>query len=185
MMEISSKLNTLAPPGIEESRSEEYREGKKKDEELEQRLRELRGEKFSKPSKPIVRVMSVADDEMDEESAVADIIKRTVDEIKVEESDTSKLFTAGLSEKDKQIEQRLAALKENATTIPIDHKWSWQIKAEEEKMKEEEEMEKWCCICNDDGSFRCHGCEDDVYCQRCFKEQHKYYDITDHNYSRI
>ena len=28
-------------------------------------------------------------------------------------------------------------------TIPIDHKWSWQIKAEEEKMKEEEEMEKW------------------------------------------
>ena len=47
-MEISSKLNTLAPPGMEESRSEEYREGKKKDEELEQRLRELRGEKFSK-----------------------------------------------------------------------------------------------------------------------------------------
>jgi len=34
-------------------------------------------------------------------------------------------------------------LKENAKTIPIDHKWSWQIKAEEEKMKEEEEMEKW------------------------------------------
>ena len=56
-----------------------------------------------KPSKPIVRVMSVADDEMDAESAVADIIQRTVDEIKVEESDTNNAFTAGLSEKDKQV----------------------------------------------------------------------------------
>lgn len=42
-----------------------------------------------------------------------------------------------------QIEQRLAALRKDARTIPIDHKWSWQIKAEEEKRKEEEEMEKW------------------------------------------
>jgi len=47
-MEISSKLNTLAPPGMEASCSEEYREGKKKDESIEQRLRELRGETFSK-----------------------------------------------------------------------------------------------------------------------------------------
>jgi len=47
--------------------------------------------------------MSVADDEMDAESAVADIIQRTVDEIKVEESDTNNAFTAGLSEKDKQV----------------------------------------------------------------------------------
>ena len=42
-----------------------------------------------------------------------------------------------------KIEQRLAALRKDAKTIPIDHKWSWQIKAEEEKRKEQEEMDKW------------------------------------------
>jgi hypothetical protein len=47
--------------------------------------------------------MSVADDAMDEESAVANIIQRTVDEIKVGESDTNNVFTVGLSDKDKQV----------------------------------------------------------------------------------
>ena len=42
-----------------------------------------------------------------------------------------------------KIEQRLAALRKDAKTVPIDHKWSWQIKAEEEKRKEQEEMDKW------------------------------------------
>ena len=47
--------------------------------------------------------MSVADDDMDEETAVSNIIQRTVDEIKIEESDTNNDFTVGLSEKDKQV----------------------------------------------------------------------------------
>lgn len=32
-----------------------------------------------------------------------------------------------------------------------------------------DDMDKWCCICNDDGQYKCVDCDNDVYCKRCFK----------------
>lgn len=36
----------------------------------------------------------------------------------------------------------------------------------------DDDIESWCCICNEDGEVRCLGCEGDVYCQNCWKEGH-------------
>ena len=39
----------------------------------------------------------------------------------------------------------------------------------ESNYKDEDEMDNWCVICNEDGDFKCINCDNDVYCKRCFK----------------
>jgi hypothetical protein len=46
-------------------------------------------------------------------------------------------------------------------------------KAPEPQDFKPDETEGWCCICNEDGSLICLGCDNDVYCLRCFKEGHQ------------
>ena len=36
----------------------------------------------------------------------------------------------------------------------------------------DEEIDSWCCICNEDGAVRCLGCDGDIYCNECWREGH-------------
>ncbi|KAK3071693.1 hypothetical protein LTR53_008193 [Teratosphaeriaceae sp. CCFEE 6253] len=36
----------------------------------------------------------------------------------------------------------------------------------------DEDIDSWCCICNENGEVRCLGCDGDIYCQTCWREGH-------------
>lgn len=36
----------------------------------------------------------------------------------------------------------------------------------------DEDIESWCCICNEDGALRCLDCDGDIYCNTCWHEGH-------------
>lgn len=36
----------------------------------------------------------------------------------------------------------------------------------------DEDIDSWCCICNEDGEIRCLGCDGDIYCQNCWRDGH-------------
>ncbi|WWC58992.1 uncharacterized protein I303_101538 [Kwoniella dejecticola CBS 10117] len=39
-------------------------------------------------------------------------------------------------------------------------------------LNRDEDTETWCCICNKDATLICLGCDDDLYCEECWREGH-------------
>ncbi|KAK0657169.1 hypothetical protein B0T16DRAFT_452654 [Cercophora newfieldiana] len=53
----------------------------------------------------------------------------------------------------------------------------------------DEDQKTWCIVCLDDATIRCVGCDNDVYCSRCWKELHfgssAGYDYRGHNWVKF
>ena len=84
---ITEQMAQLPPPNKDQERA--YAEGKREELEIERRLAQLREDDnvTKKPSKPIVRVMSVSHESDDEETAVRRIIEQTASEMELGNDD--------------------------------------------------------------------------------------------------
>jgi len=57
------------------------------------------------------------------------------------------------------------------TFSPRDHQGS-RKKKEKGAGYTDEDQKTWCIVCLDDATIRCVGCDDDVFCARCWKDMH-------------
>lgn len=74
---------------------------------------------------------------------------------------------------DSELEARFAGLQlpSTPTTVPSSKKLTTKTKSGTPKYTDED-IDSWCCICNEDGEVKCLGCDGDIYCQNCWKDGH-------------
>lgn len=156
------------------------------DKELEDRLEKLQATNHQTESHPKAYASNLP--KYDNEKTPEDIMKRITEEVNIE-----KKF--GDFEKDeiKKLEDRLANLQASnkVQTAPPDletnQSGAEQVKSDydpsdelvkkflreaEESQKLENDEDIWCCLCNDDANLKCLDCDEDLFCNRCYKLTH-------------
>lgn len=87
------------------------------------------------------------------------------------------------SYEDSELAARFSSLGLNLPSTPsgppsarikssISAKISHSKKKDDLSVYADEDIDSWCCICNDDGTVRCLGCDGDIYCDACWREGH-------------
>ncbi|XP_028622682.1 abscission/NoCut checkpoint regulator isoform X2 [Grammomys surdaster] len=101
-----------------------------------------------------------SDEDVDEETAIQRVLQQLTEEAALDEA-------SGF----------------NIPVEPAPGSRAQPCKAKTEGPRAEEEELPWCCICNEDATLRCAGCDGDLYCARCFREGHDNFDLKEHQTS--
>ncbi|KAJ3148871.1 hypothetical protein HDU89_004452 [Geranomyces variabilis] len=48
----------------------------------------------------------------------------------------------------------------------------------------DDDDERWCCVCSDDATVVCEVCDNDMYCQSCFRKEHAMDDEIRHHVAK-
>jgi len=154
------------------------------DKEIEERLAKLRD---LDPSATYQPKGSTFDSDEDDETASKRYLKQILGEVALDlKSDDIDIneHTTGNSSKSKSSKSQKAGKSKPTDFKPANAstKLSSIFSKDYEADSDDDEL-PWCCICNGNAVLRCHGCDDDLYCRRCYREGHSREDYEDHDIS--
>lgn len=120
---------------------------------------------------------NVQSDSSDDEASYINLVRKFVDEVKLENDATS-------SRTEENDQRRGGSSKENKR--PSDGR-SNESKKEDDQPNDDPEEEKldFCYICSEDAALICLDCDRERFCLQCFKEFHEDPDYRSHRYARF
>ncbi|NXO16069.1 ANCHR regulator, partial [Oriolus oriolus] len=160
--QLEEEKNKLLAEAAAELREENTRQEKIL--EVAKRLAALKGEDPEKVTLETYKLPD-SDEEVAEEEAIRRVLKQLTEEAALDEASGFNIPPDPTTQPEPS--------QQNLTTTAL-------ARADD---SDEDEL-PWCCICNEDATLRCHGCDGDLYCQRCFWEGHEEFDLKDHHTSR-
>ncbi|XP_074985799.1 abscission/NoCut checkpoint regulator isoform X2 [Caretta caretta] len=163
--QLEEEKNKLLAEAAAELREENTREEKIL--EVAKRLAALRGQDPEKVTLENYKLPD-SDEELTEEEAIQRVLKQLTQEAALDEASGFNIPAdqATHPATSQQNTPKKAKLKIQAPTATASAKKPSPIAKAEDS--DDEEL-PWCCICNENATLRCHGCDDDLYCQRCFR----------------